>query len=240
MGLMGRTFLGLGMAALLLTSPGALAQTPENQGQSPWSTQKRHHGQGQGQRGEFLQSLGLSEQQKEQLKGLRELSREERDAKLKQILTPEQYAKVQDMRSQHGQREGRSGRGQDLGLSEQQKEQLKGLRGLSQEERQAKLQQILTPDQLAKVQEHQQEFKSKMAERQQRFAQELGLTQQQQDQMRSAFQDMRQSGQGKSREEQRSMMREKMQSILTPEQFQKLEQMRKDHHREGGGPGRRG
>lgn len=238
MGLMGRTLLGLGMAALLLTSPGASAQTPENQGQSPWSTQQRHHGQGQ--RGDFFKSLGLSEQQKEQLKGLRDVPREERDARLKQILTPEQYAKVQDMRSKHGDREGRPKRGDDLGLSQQQKEQLKGLRGLSPEERQAKLQQILTPEQLARVQAHQEEFKSKMAERQQRFAQELGLTQEQQDQMRSAFQDMRQSGQGKSREEQRSMMREKMQSILTPEQFQKLEQMRKEHHREGGGPGRRG
>lgn len=228
MSLMGKTLLGLGLAAILMGSGTAYAQSPNEQGTPPYSQGQHRHGGGG--HGKFLQSLNLSEQQKEQLKGLRELSREERQAKMKEILTPEQYAKFEEMRSQRGGREGRGpGWGKDLNLTDAQKAQMKELRNLSAEERQAKLQQILTPEQLAKVQEHQEQFKERMGERQQRFAQELGLTDAQQQQMKAAFQEMRQSGQGKSREERRQMMRDKMQSILTPEQFQKLEQMRKDH-----------
>lgn len=230
MSLMGKTLLGLGVAALLMGSVPAFAQQPEGQGQSPWQQgQGRHRG---GHKGQFMQSLNLTEQQKEQLKGLRELSREERDAKMKQILTPEQYAKFAEMKSRRGQR-GQRGPFADLNLTEQQKAQMKELRKLSAEERQARLQQILTPEQLAKVQAQQEKFKAKMGERRERFAQELGLSDSQQQQIKAAFQEMRQSGQGKSRQERRQMMRDKLQSILTPEQFQKLEQMKKGHQRGG-------
>jgi Spy/CpxP family protein refolding chaperone len=237
MSLMGKTLVGLGLAAFLMGAGPAYAQQPEDQGKPQWQQgQGRHHG---GHKGKFMESLNLSEQQKEQLKGLRELSREERAARMKEILTPEQYAKFEEMKSKRGQR-GPGGKGPfaDLNLTEQQKAQMKELRSLSAEERQARLQQILTPEQLARVQAHQEEFKSKMGQRQQRFAQELGLSEQQQQQIKAAFQEMHKSGQGMSRDERRTMMRDKLQSILTPEQFQKFEQMKKDHPR--GGRGRQG
>lgn len=231
MSLMGRTLLGLGLAAFLLGSgSAAYAQPgPEGQGRPPGHGQRHHKG------GKFLESLNLTEAQKEQLKGLRELSREQRDARMREILTPEQYAKLEEMRSKRGPRGGQRW-GEELGLTETQRAQMKELRNLSAEERQARLQQILTPEQLAKVQAHQEEFKQRAGERRERFAQELGLTETQKQQMKAAFEEMRSSRQGLSPKERREAMRSKLQAILTPEQFEKLETMKKERRGQKRGP----
>jgi Spy/CpxP family protein refolding chaperone len=222
MSLMGKALLGLGLAAFLLGGQSAYAQTPDDQGTPPGASQQcRVKGGNEGKRA-FLGSLNLTDQQKEQLKGLKDLSREEREARLKEILTPEQYARVQEHKSQ-----AKSRRGEGLNLTAQQKEELKGLKDLSRQERDARLKEILSPEQYARMQERH----GKMAERRQKMAAELGLSESQKEQMKQAMMEVREQSEGMSHQERRALMREKMQTILTPEQLEKLEQMK---------PGRRG
>ncbi len=213
MSLMGKALLGLGLVAFMVGGQPAFAQTPDDQGTPPKAGQQcRVKGGKEGKRA-FLGSLNLTEQQKEQLKGLKDLSRGEREARLKEILTPEQFAQLQAQKSR---------RGEGLNLTAQQKEELKGLKDLSRAERDARLKEILTPEQYAKMQERH----GKMAERRQRMAAELGLSEAQKEQMKQAMMQVREQSEGMSHQERRAMMREKMQTILTPEQLEKLESMK--------------
>lgn len=112
---------------------------------------------------ERLQSkLGLSEDQVaklrptfEQMKQRHQAQREAFKAHFKSVLTPEQLAKFEENKEV-----GRRGAMRDLGLSDDQKAQLKSFweshRGQMQQERQqidAQLQATLTPEQLTKYQE---------------------------------------------------------------------------------------
>ncbi|MEW6284317.1 MAG: hypothetical protein AB1758_37225, partial [Candidatus Eremiobacterota bacterium] len=112
----------------------------------------------------------------------------------------------------------------DLNLTEEQKSQLKGLRDLSKEERQARLKEILTPEQYAQLEARMARGK----ERRERLANELGLSEEQRQQMREAMAQLREETQGMSREERRALAQERLKGILTPEQFQKLEQLRSE------------
>ena len=115
------------------------------------------HGEGKqgGDRAEhwarMQQELGLSDEQKEQIREIREQggSREE----IHSVLTEEQLSKMQEMRESHkGEREERMARMQKhLDLSDDQMEQIRQIReqGGSREEIHA----VLTDEQRAKIEE---------------------------------------------------------------------------------------
>ncbi|MBE9051383.1 P pilus assembly/Cpx signaling pathway, periplasmic inhibitor/zinc-resistance associated protein [Nostocales cyanobacterium LEGE 11386] len=134
-------------AQMRSSSPLQLAQMPKKE---------------RGQRG-FWQSLGLTDAQKAQMQTIQSSTRTQIEA----ILTPEQKAKMAAAKqARQAQRQGNQGQRPqkgwtDLNLTEQQKTQMRQIRESSKQQMLA----ILTPEQRQKVEQMQQNMRSRRQQR---------------------------------------------------------------------------
>ena len=131
---------------------------------------ERKHHRGKGGFKKVFARLNLSDEQKAAMKSLREqqragtITRETFKSEMAGILTPEQSAMMQQMKSQRGEHKyrGKGSKMSSLNLSDAQKVQIKELRkerrtqgreNFNRDEFMSKIQAILSPEQFAKFQE---------------------------------------------------------------------------------------
>ncbi|EKQ70200.1 P pilus assembly/Cpx signaling pathway, periplasmic inhibitor/zinc-resistance associated protein [Leptolyngbyaceae cyanobacterium JSC-12] len=127
----------------LLLVPGAIALSLSVLPVSPVAAQLENAPMMQNQRG--WNKLNLTDAQKAQMKQMREQTQ----AQIEQILTPEQKAQWQSMKQNGGKKPGRM---QSLNLSEAQKQQIRQIR----ENAKQSMQSILTPEQRAILEQQRQ------------------------------------------------------------------------------------
>ncbi len=114
--------------AIVATPFIAKAQSNPNLDQSPNTEAPGHgrgHGRGHGHKGGMWKELGLTEQQKKDIKGIREAAKQEIHDK---VLNNTQRQKVDAAPQPGSQRGHKRGLWKDLGLSEQQKKDIKSIR----------------------------------------------------------------------------------------------------------------
>jgi protein CpxP len=141
-----------GVIALTLTAaPFAVKAQSDSTGSPDGGTTQHHYGHHHG--GGMWKDLNLTDDQKNQIKDIKKDAR----AKMKAVLTPEQLAQLKANRGQHQPHQKGQGPFASLGLSDDQKAQIKQINHDSW----TAIKAVLTPDQLSKLQQkhqhHQQE-----------------------------------------------------------------------------------
>lgn len=142
------------------------------------------HGHQRGQQGMRLEKmqaeLGLSSDQVAKIKAIVQTNKEEMKSlrgQMKSVLTPEQQAQVKSWREKHkpgdkaSRREAFKANKDALGLTDQQKQQLKTYREEIKTKRAAmrtQIEAVLTPEQKAKAEAKKAEWKAKRGERKDR------------------------------------------------------------------------
>jgi Spy/CpxP family protein refolding chaperone len=198
-----------------------------------------HKGHHKGGFKKVFAGLNLSDEQKTAMKNLREqkragtITREIFKSQMASILTPEQSAKITQMKTQRGEHKHRRGKGgfkkvlTKLNLSDEQKIAMNSLREqkragtITRETFKSEVAGILTPEQSAMM----QQMKSKRGEHKHRGGKHgkmasLNLSDAQKTQMRELRKERR--AQGRENFDRDSFMT-KMRTILTPEQFAKFQ-----------------
>jgi periplasmic protein CpxP/Spy len=139
-----RQLLSVAAGAMLLSTP-VLMSTQAQAAPSGDRTEKS------AQWKQFRKELNLTEAQKAQLKQIRTETR----AQMEGILTDSQKAQIKTMKESRGQGDRQKGGWKQLGLTENQKNQLKKIR----EEAKAKSDLIFTPEQKELMKKHRSQFK---------------------------------------------------------------------------------
>ncbi len=159
--MIGRPLL-VALTALLLT--GCASQAPPSANDASSRSQYESHLHG---RDRMLRGLDLTRKQLNEIQALKRVKREDREARMKKILTAEQYAKLEQNRAEEVTRlkQRRKWLVDELGLTAEQQEKIKKaslarsdeLRRLSSKERQVVnrdiMASVLSPAQLAKYDE---------------------------------------------------------------------------------------
>ena len=152
------------LAALLALALTGCAKAPPTANDASSRSQYESHLHG---RDRVLRGLDLTREQLNQIQALKRVKREEREARMKKILTAEQYQKLEQNRAEEVTRlkQRRKWLADELGLTAEQQEKIKQaslarsdeLRRLSSKERQVVnrdiMASVLSPAQLAKYDE---------------------------------------------------------------------------------------
>lgn len=173
-----RTMMVAAVAASLLGAGPAMAQ-PGAPGQGPAGQRGQMAHRGQGQRGHGLQrlvrELNLTEAQKQQIQPIVQSFRQEAQTRreahfnqMKSVLTPDQQARLEQMKADRGQGQGRGPGLQQLNLTDEQKTQLQSMRQQHQAEGKAALDRLLAQVKPILTAEQQATLEKFLQQRQQR------------------------------------------------------------------------
>ncbi len=197
-------------AALLLVAAAAMDTSAKG-----WGGKRGFHGYGKksGHKGSLIEQLGLSEDQQTQIQTLKDTLHEQKQALRKEywtdveaILTDEQLETLEEIRN-------------PLGLTEDQQTQIQALKDqdLTKEEFLSSLEDILTDEQSETL----EELKANRGGHKDSLAEQLGLTEDQQEQIEELREDLKEGWQA-LREE----FSTDFEAILTADQLATLEDLK--------------